>query len=224
VKNLKHYINLVENQVVQENVLTNFMTNLKSLLGNEAFFNVRRKRILQVKMGVDSVSFVLPYGVNVTHNPMWDVALVEDAFNKANTADVSLFVTYDIGRVPTDRWGKITGPVPIRFVVSTEKLPNTDFVVGNTAISSEVARKVKSLVPKESTNRCVYLKDVRSDGDQIVISYAYRMAGFNDRDSRSGAPSSEYDQKVVEGLNEYKAIAQELSEKFGVKVVPKEVM
>lgn len=224
MKNLKHYITLVENEIGQENVLNNFMTNLKGLLGDEAFFSVRApKRLIQVKYDTNSVSFILKYGVNVTRDPMWKVELVEDAFNKANTSGISLYVSYDIGKVPTDRWGKISGPVPILFVVSTEKLPNTDFVIGGTAINSAVVREVKSLVPKESTNRYVYLKDVRSEGDQVIISYAYRMAGFNDRDSRSGAPSDEYDQKVMQGLSEYKALAQELSERFGVKVVPKEV-
>lgn len=234
-KFFRKYADLITEAEQDADVLTSFMTNLKGLLGKSrtshwdnrptghpAFFGVRRRQFLQLKMSDNTVSFALPWSANVSRTPSWEPSEVEDAFNKANTSGATLYVAYEYGRVPTDRQGRIAGPMPVMFTVSTQKLPNTKFVIGGD-ISSEVLQQVRAAVPKTSSNDYAYLKDIRSEGDRIVISYAYRMAGMRDRDARSGAPSDAYDEKIIAGTNEYRAIAQELSQRLGIRVEPKEV-
>jgi hypothetical protein len=217
-------------------VLLNFRIKLKDLLGKSrtnqwdptptghpAFRHVYRRQLLQIKNLNDSYQFTLAFGSNSRHEPMVDMAQLEDAFTKANESSRTIYVSMENGRPSTDRQGRISGPVPVRFTISTNKLPDTTFAVGgNSAVQPGILQQIRNEVPKEATNGYGYLKDIKSDGDNIVIRYAYTMAGLKDRHPMGG-PSHEYDAKIIAAMQEYQDIAKALSAKYNVNVIPKEV-
>jgi hypothetical protein len=225
---------ITESEQLTTSAIDSFLINLKELLGksrtnkwddrptgDEAFRAINRRQFIGLKRAETSATFSLTFPGYSDNRVGIDLGLIEKAFTKANTSGATLYVSVENGQVPRQRDGKVSGGAPVTFTVSTVKIPNPTFVLGG-SISPNVMQQIKNDVPAKSSNGYGYLKDIKSDGDNIIISYAYTMAGQRDRHPLGG-PSKEYDAKIIAAMDEYQQLAQSLSAKYNINVIPKEV-